>query len=152
MGIILRIAVLTLIFASLLFSQAPGAAAEDMPAVVTFVAPAYPRAARDRRIMGKTLTRITVNRDGAVTEVKTILAHRVFEDYVLEALKQWRFRPSDQEHTLQITCLFEFDEKCEGTDKHPITPETHVAADLPNVFHVRTGLQCIEADQSQEHH
>jgi TonB family protein len=89
-----------------------------MPAMVTFVAPADPRAAKDQRKMGKTLTRTTVNRDGAVTEVKTISAHPVFENYVLEALKQWRFKPSDQERTLQVTCSFEFmDDKCEGTDK-----------------------------------
>ena len=103
--------------------------------------------------MGKTLTRITVNRDGAVTEVKTISGYPVFENYVLEALKQWRFKPWDQEHTLQVTCSFEFmDDKCEGTDKHPITSETHVSAELPTVVHIKTGVQCIETHVSQEQH
>jgi TonB family protein len=101
--------------------------------------------------MGKTLTHITVNRDGAVTEVKTISAHPVFENYVLEALKQWRFKPSAQEHTLQVTCPFEFmDDKCEGTYKHPVTSETHVSADLPTVVHIKAGLQCLEISNSQE--
>ena len=139
----MRIALLTLISATLLAGQAPGAAAKDMPVVVMFVAPAYPRAARDQRIMGQTLTRITVARDGTVTEVKTISAHRVFEDYVLEALKQWRFKPSDQEHTFQVTCLFEFMDDCEGTNKHPITPETHVSAELPTVVHIKTSFPCM---------
>ena len=122
-----------------------------MPAVVTFVAPAYPRAAKDQRKMGKTLTRITVNRDGAVTEVKTISANAVFEDYVLEALRQWRFKPSDQEHTLQVTCSFEFiDDKCEGTNQHPITSETLVSAELPTVVHIKTGLQCVEATSNTQ--
>jgi hypothetical protein len=95
--------------------------------------------------MGKTLTRLTINRDGLVTEAKTIVAHRVFEDYVLEALKQWRFKPTDHEYTLEVTCLFEFTEgKCEGSDLHPITSETHVSAELPTVVNIRTGLQCIE--------
>jgi len=119
--------------------------------VVTFVAPAYPRAAKDQRKMGKTLTRITVNRDGAVTEVKTISANAVFEDYVLEALRQWRFKPSDQEHTLQVTCSFEFiDDKCEGTNQHPITSETLVSAELPTVVHIKTGLQCVEATSNTQ--
>ena len=147
----MRIARLSLISASLLFAQAPATAQKDMPAVVTFVAPAYPRAAKDQRKMGKTLTRITVNRDGAVTEVKTISANAVFEDYVLEALRQWRFKPSDQEHTLQVTCSFEFiDDKCEGTNQHPITSETLVSAELPTVVHIKTGLQCVEATSNTQ--
>jgi TonB family protein len=148
----MRIVLLTLVSAALLFAQAPVAAEKDMPAVVTFVAPAYPRAAKDERIMGKTLTRITVNRDGAVTDVETIRAHPVFEAYVLGALKQWRFKPSDQEHTLQVTCSFEFDDKCEGTNKHPTTSETQVSAELPTVVHVKTGLQCVESSTNQDQH
>ena len=149
----MRIALLTLICSSLLFVQAPGTAEKDMPAVVTFVAPAYPRAARDQRKMGTTLTRITVNRDGAVTEVKTISANPVFEGYVLEALRQWRFKPSDQEHTLQVTCSFEFiDDKCQGTNRHPITSETHVSAELPTVVHIKTSLPCVETSNTQEQH
>jgi len=149
----MRIALLTLISAFLLLAQAPGAAGQDTPAVITFVAPAYPRAAKDQRIKGRTLTRITVSRDGAVTEAKTISAHPVFENYVLDALKQWRFKASGQEHTVQVTCLFEFiDDKCEGTDMHPITSETHVSAELPTVVHIETGLQCIEKPVVKERH
>jgi TonB family protein len=133
----MRIALLALISAAILFAQAPVAAEKDMSAVVTFVALAYPRAAKGKRILGTTLTRITVNRDGTVTEVKTISAHSVFEAYVLGALQQWRFKPSDQEHTLQVTSSFEFDDKCEGTNQHPTTSETHVSAELPTVVHVK---------------
>jgi TonB family protein len=96
----MRLAALALISASLLFAQSPSVAETDLPVVVTFVAPAYPRAAKDRRIFGKTVTRVTINRDGTVAEVKTISAHPVFESYVLETLKQWRFKPSDREQTL----------------------------------------------------
>ena len=97
--------------------------------------------------MGKTRTRVAVNRDGAVTEVKTIVAHPVFEHYVLDALKQWRFKPSEQQYTFQVICSFEFmDEECEGSDKHPITSETYVSADLPTVVHIKTGLRCPTVD------
>jgi len=113
--------------------------------VIKFFAPPYPRAAKDQRIMGKTLTRLTINPAGLVTEAKTITAHRVFEDHVLEALKQWQFKPADRKQVLEVTCLFEIDnDKCEGTNLHPITSETHVWAELPIVVHIKTGLQCIE--------
>lgn len=112
----------------------------------------YPRAAKNQRIQGKTLTRITINRDGAVTEAKTISAHAVFEEYVVKALRQWRFKPSDEEHTLQVTCLFEFDDECEGTDIHPITAETHVSAELPTVVHIKTDSPCVEITVGQEKH
>ena len=148
----MSVALSTLTFASLLFAQAPPTAENDIPAVVTFVAPAYPRTARDQRRMGKTLTRVTVNRDGTVTGGKTISANPVFEGYVLEALRQWRFKPSDQEHTLQVTCSFELiDDKCEGTNQHPITSETHVSAELPTVVHIKTGVQCVETSNTQQH-
>jgi|ERR1700690_2607396 len=151
MSIIMRIVLLILAGDSSLLPQSPATAADPIPAVITFVAPAYPRLARDARIMGRTLTRITINRDGAVTEVKTIRAHRVFEAYVLEALRHWRFQPSDQEHQLEVTCSFEIpaDGPCEGTVEHPMTSETHVSADLPSVVHIRTsGLPCVEVSDS----
>jgi len=101
-------------------------------------------------MMGTAVTRIVVNRDGAVTEVKTISAHPVFEGYVVDALRKWRFKPSDQQHTLQVICSFEFiDDKCEGTDKPPITSETQVSAELPNIVHIKTGLQCKETSNAQ---
>jgi TonB family protein len=77
---------------------------ENVPAVIRFVAPAYPRAAKDSRIYGKTITVIVVGRDGVVTQAQTVVAHPVFEQQVLEALKQWRFARSDQEHRFQVTC------------------------------------------------
>ena len=111
--------------------------------MIKFVAPAYPKHAKANRIMGKTLTLLTINRDGFVKEVKTIAAHRVFEHDVLEALKQWRFKPSDHEYTLEVTCLFELTvSECED----PITSETHVSAELPSTVHIKTGL-CFGIDR-----
>ena len=96
------------------------------------------------------MTRITVNRDGVVTEARTISAHPVFEKYVLEALKLWRFKASHREHTVQVICSFEFSDECEGTDKHPVTSETNVSAELPTALHIRTGLQCTEISVNRE--
>jgi TonB family protein len=142
--------ILILILTSHLFAQVAETEANDVPALRAFVAPAYPRAAKDQRMMGTTLTRIAINRDVVVTEVTTIRGHPVFEGYVVEALKKWRFKPSDQQHTLQVTCSFELtSDKCEGTDKHPITSETRVSAELPTVVHIETGLQCKETSNAE---
>lgn len=117
----------------------------DAAELVHFVAPAYPRAAKDQRIMGTTVTRVTVRTDGAVGAATTVRSHPIFENYVLEALKQWKFKPSSHEHTLEITCSFEFyDEDC---DK-PLTPETSVSAELPTMIRIRSGLQCVQASTS----
>ena len=145
MGQPVHVAALCFIGALTLHSQPTTRVEADAPTVVKFVAPAYPRAAKDQRISGKTITRVSVGRDGSVKELNTVLAHPIFKQYVLDALSQWQFKPAVHEYALEITCLFELDQaKCEGTDLHPITSETHVSAELPSVVHIRTGLQCIE--------
>lgn len=149
----MRTALLLTLLSAYLFAQSPSFTEKDVPTVVTFVAPAYPRAAKDQRKMGKTVTRLKVSPEGLVTEVKTVSANAVFENYVLEALKQWRFQPSEREHILEVTCSFEFiQNECEGTNLHPIISETYVTAELPSVVHIKTGLQCFETNNSQRQH
>ena len=116
----------------------------DSVAVAHLVAPPYPRDAKDRSIQGTTITRVRVDGDGTVVAVEPIQAHPIFREHVVEALRQWRFRASGRAFTIDITCLFELKtDKCEGTDEHPITPETRVSADLPNKVRISTGLQCL---------
>ena len=100
------------------------------PIVVKFVAPPYPRAAKDQRIMGKTVSEISVGLDGSVRDVQRVRAHSVFANPVRDALKQWRFRLGNQEYELEMTVSFEFDDACEGSDKHPITAESRVSAEF----------------------
>ena len=76
--------------------------------LVSFVAPAYPRIASDARMTGTTVTHIKIGKDGRVIEVKTVSAHPLFAKHVLDALKQWRFAPSNEEHEFDVTCRFEF--------------------------------------------
>src|SRR4051794_15005160 len=92
------IALLMLLTTSFLRAQTPIRIDSDVPAVVTFVAPAYPRIAKDGRIMGTTVTDITVSAEGRVSDAKIISAHPVFANYVLSALRQWQFRASQGEH------------------------------------------------------
>ncbi len=116
------------------------------PVLVTFVAPAYPRLANDARMTGTTVTHIKVGKDGRVTEAKIVSAHAVFATYVLDALKQWKFAPSEEEHELNVTCRFEFYapdvDECVKPDGTPTTTETIVSATLPNEVLIRTTGRC----------
>jgi len=142
-----------LLIASVLRAQAPILADSDAPAVVTFVAPAYPRIAKDHRIMGTTVTDITVSAEGRVSDVKTLSAHPVFANYVSSALRQWQFRASHAEYHLKVTVQFDLLDDCsEGTDKHPITSETYVSAELPTIVHVKTAARCLETSTSHQQH
>ena len=135
--------------ASLMFSLGVGAQAPTSqpnaasPVIVRFVAPPYPRMAKDNRMMVTTVSELSVALDGSVSEVRTIQAHRVFETAVTSALKQWRFRALNQTYKLEVTVSFEFDDDSECTNKGTLTPETLVSADLPNLVRVKTGLPCL---------
>lgn len=136
-----------------LFAQTPPPmSGSSRVVVVKFVAPPYPRAAKDKRMMGKAVSEISVGPDGSVQDVRILSAHPVFENPVRDALKQWRFSPTSQEYTLQVTVSFEFDDACEGTDKHPLTSESRVSAEFPNLVHIITSLQCTEVSTSETKH
>ena len=92
-------------------------------------------------------------REGRVADAKTVSAHPLFADYVLSALRQWQFRPSHAAHNLNVRVEFELSDDCsEGTDKHPITSETYVSAELPTVVHVKTAARCVETSISKLQH
>jgi len=112
------------------------------PRLVHFVAPPYPRQAKDQHLIGNASFLVTVAKSGTVSAVKTISSHPVFEKPVTDALTQWRFEPAQEVYNFAVTFAFEFyDEPC---DK-PLTPETHVIADLPTSVTIRTGQQCVKA-------
>jgi hypothetical protein len=132
-----------------LFGQTPSSIPVCDIAVVKFVAPPYPRTAKNFKITGRAVATIHIAR-GSV-EVQTVRAHPIFEKPVRDALAKWRFAPANQENTLEVTVSFEIDNSCEGTDKHPLTAETRVSAELPTLVHVVTGLTCFETSVSTEH-
>lgn len=132
-----------------LFGQTPNSTPSCEPSIVKFAAPPYPRAAKDNRIMGTVVSEIGVSADGAVT-VRIVRAHPVFDQAVRDALAQWRFKPANQENRLTVTFRFEMDDTCEGTDKHPLTAETRISAELPTDVRIATGTKCLEVESSQE--
>src|SRR5437870_5317557 len=94
-------------------------------------------AARVSDVTGSTVTRLRVGGDGRVIEADFVSAHALFAKNVLEALKQWTFTPSEQEHVIEVVCRFEF-----YTDKCSTT-ETLVSATLPTEVLIRTPSKCI---------
>jgi len=149
----MRVALLALLASSLLYAQNPSPADGDMPVLVTFVAPAYPRAAKVARIMGTTVTALAVTSEGRVADAKTVSGIPLLANYSLSALRQWQFRPSQAAHNLNVRVEFELLDDCsEGTDKHPMTPETYVSAELPTVVHIKTAVQCLETSNSKQQH
>ena len=119
---------------------------DAIPALLSFVTPAYPEAAREQRMMGTTVSRVTVTKAGHVSAVQTVSAHPVFEKYVLDALKQWRFNPSAKEHTFEVAIRFEMhDQDCD----EPLALETWVSAELPRQVTVHTGLRCAQVSTEE---
>jgi TonB family protein len=128
------------------YGQRTGSA--PLPTLISFIAPAYPRMANDAGLTGTTITHIRVGKDGRVIEAKTVSAHPLFAKHVLDALKQWRFAPSEEEHEFDVTCRFEFYdpevEKCFKPDGRPETPETIVSATLPTEVLIRMTGRCTK--------
>lgn len=65
-----------------------------VPARVKEVAPVYPEKARRSRIQGIVILDITVEPDGAVTNVKVLRSIPDLSDAAIEAVKQWRYAPT----------------------------------------------------------
>jgi TonB family protein len=87
---------------------APEPAAPRLVPVST-PAPDYPAAARRSRTAGEVVASFTVRADGGVTNIRIVSARPrgVFERSVQAALRDWRFQPISQPHTMTRTFKFE---------------------------------------------
>jgi TonB family protein len=124
------------LFCSNSWSQSAEISSPNQRAVRTFVAPPFPIVARHSRIQGKAVVRLTITKEGRVSNTVLVSSHPVFQQQVERALQQWVFEPSAGQTIEDVTVSFEFTDSCETT-------ETFVSADLPNLVHVQTGSGCI---------
>jgi len=60
-------------------------------------APAYPELARRMNITGAVKLQVTVDRGGAVKNVKVVGGHPLLAGAAIDAVKKWRFEPSADE-------------------------------------------------------
>lgn len=62
--------------------------------VIRGVPAVYPEIAKARRITGTAVVRVTVGKDGRVTNPKFVSGPVVFRDAAFDAVKQWLFKPA----------------------------------------------------------
>jgi TonB family protein len=60
------------------------------------VAPVYPPLARQARIQGTVILNIVINRSGEVRDLQLYSGHPMLAPAAIEAVKQWRYRPYEQ--------------------------------------------------------
>ena len=65
----------------------------------TKVVPEYPDLARRHNIAGVVKIQITVAANGTVKNAKVIGGHPLLVDSALDAVKQWRYEPANEEAT-----------------------------------------------------
>jgi periplasmic protein TonB len=92
--------------------SAPELSQEEAVALLTTrVAPVYPALARQARIQGDVVIRLTIDEAGVPTDIRLVSGHPMLSPAALDAVKQWRFRPYQMdekavEADTQITVRF----------------------------------------------
>jgi TonB family protein len=61
--------------------------------LVTKVPPQYPPDARDQRIQGLVVMKVSIDKEGNVTNIQLISGHPLLAPAAIEAVKQWKYRP-----------------------------------------------------------
>lgn len=76
------------------------------------VRPEYPREAEDRHIQGRVKVRLTVELDGTVSDVEILLTEPpgVFEDSVLKAVRQYKFKKDGTTYKADQEIVFKLDD------------------------------------------
>jgi protein TonB len=77
------------------------------PGLVKKVDPQYPAVARTARLEGTVVVDAIIRADGTVGDVKVLNAsNRIFEQAVIDAVRQWRYSAGGQEVILTVTVNF----------------------------------------------
>jgi TonB family protein len=61
--------------------------------LVSKVQPEYPEDAKDQRIEGAVVLKVTVDKEGNVANVQLISGHPLLAPAAIEAVKQWKYKP-----------------------------------------------------------
>jgi TonB family protein len=61
--------------------------------LVTKVPPQYPQEAKDQRIQGAVVMRVTVDKEGNVENIQLVSGHPALAPPAIEAVKQWKYKP-----------------------------------------------------------
>jgi len=66
------------------------------PLLINKVAPTYPPLARQARIQGTVILSIIITKAGDVDDVKLVSGHPMLVPAVIDAVKQWKYRPYEE--------------------------------------------------------
>lgn len=58
------------------------------------VPPTYPKVARDARVGGDVLLRVTVDEEGNVTNEQILSGHPLLIQAAIDAVKEWKYAPT----------------------------------------------------------
>lgn len=82
-------------------------AAGQGPGLIKKVEPIYPPIARTARMEGTVVVDAVIRKDGTVSEVKVLSSSsKMFEQAVIDAVRQWRYTPGNQDVILTVTVNF----------------------------------------------
>ncbi len=91
----------------LFFSPAPASSQEaPQQAIIrkikTKIDPKYPELARQYQLSGKVKVEVTVSPDGIVKKTRIVGGNALLAGAAVEAVKQWKYEPSQKE-TIEVT-------------------------------------------------
>ena len=62
--------------------------------LINKVQPSYPPLARQARIQGTVIIEAVISRGGTIEELKVISGHPLLQQAAVDAVKQWRYKPT----------------------------------------------------------
>lgn len=80
----------------------------QMASIINRVQPIYPIIARNARVQGTIRLHTIIDKDGRVIEVQYVSGPGMLTQAAMDAVKQWRFKPTTLNNTpVQVECVFE---------------------------------------------
>ena len=61
--------------------------------LVSKVPPQYPQDAKDQRIQGSVVMKVTIDKEGNVANIELISGHPLLAPPAIDAVKQWKYKP-----------------------------------------------------------
>jgi TonB family protein len=101
----LSVGLLTMV-TGLSLGNLPGYAAEEGRKVKSRVQPVYPDLAKRMNVTGSVKVEVVIATNGSVKSTKVIGGHPLLVEPSVEAVKKWKYEPSNEEST--ETVIFKF--------------------------------------------
>jgi TonB family protein len=88
----------------------PKAVKREPPRRIYYVAPAYPDDARAQGVQGVAILQVTIETDGAPSDVKVIRGDVLLAQSAIDAVQQWRWTPPAKAVVATVTVRFALDD------------------------------------------